>query len=146
MRDVISDPTAGQRARDVRDRPDGVRRRLDPTDPRYRRARVDSGQAAPSPDPTDPTYGAEAEPGRRTEMRVLVRRTGRGVGASLPLVIAGRPMGHVHGLARGEGSAEHLRVAGSPVGQVIGGRPDERRWARRTARGYVLRLRGLRSA
>lgn len=158
MREVISDPTAGRRARDIRDFPARLRRRVDPTDPRYRRASGAGGRAGPNPDPTDPTYGAEAESGGghadptdaraagRTEMRVLVRLEGRRVGAALPLVIPGRPVGHVHGLARGEGFAEHVNVAGSPVGQIIGGRRDEKPPASRARRACVVRLRGLRSA
>lgn len=61
MRDAISDPTAGQRARDIRDFPSGLRRRVDPTDPRYRRGRLDGGQAMPNRDPTDPTYGPDLD-------------------------------------------------------------------------------------
>jgi hypothetical protein len=61
------------------------------------------------------------------------------------MVIAARPLGHVHGLARGEGSAQHAKVVGSPVGQVFGRRRDERLRASPARRGGVLRLRGLRS-
>lgn len=127
-----TDPTYGPGAKARRpDRPGGRRRRH---------------AAHPGEDPTEPHPGAHPGSSDRVDIRVLVRRTGRGVGTSLPLVVAARPMGHVHGLALGEGSTEHLRVAGSPVGQVFGRRRDERLSGPAAGRVYVLRLRGVRSA
>ena len=147
MRRAISDPTAGERARQINAFPGKLRRRVDPTDPTYGTSAEESdgprGRDSDAPD-NDTTDARTAS--RRAEMRVLVRRTGRGVGASLPQPIAGRPMGHVHGLARGEGSREHLSVLDCPVGQVIGCSLNETRRARPAAATYVLRLRGLRSA
>jgi hypothetical protein len=50
MRQAISDPTEGERARKIGPYQDRLLRRVDPTDPRYR----ERGETRPSSDPTDP--------------------------------------------------------------------------------------------
>jgi hypothetical protein len=50
MRRAISDPTAGERARKVGPDQGRLPRRVDPTDPRYRKR----GETRLSSDPTDP--------------------------------------------------------------------------------------------
>jgi hypothetical protein len=61
MRPPTVDPTAGERAREIRAHP-GARRRIpDPTAARYGELLPDSGELASdaprTPDPTNPEYG-----------------------------------------------------------------------------------------
>ena len=56
MRQAISDPTAGERARNTN--PDRPLRRMDPTDPRYRDQRATSHGSDPTdPRPVGQTFG-----------------------------------------------------------------------------------------
>ena len=61
MRPPMLDPTAGQRARTIRERPGVPQPILDPTDPRYRKLSLAHGDLAAESrsvfDPTDPECG-----------------------------------------------------------------------------------------
>jgi hypothetical protein len=61
MRPPTSDPTAGERAREIRAHPAAPHPIVDPTDPRHGTspggARAPSGAAGRVLDPTDPAYG-----------------------------------------------------------------------------------------
>ncbi len=64
MKQVITDPTAGQRARDLREHPSAPQRITDPTDPRYgeltRGAQAWAAAGRRIVDPTDPKSGGHA--------------------------------------------------------------------------------------
>ena len=65
MRRKTFDPTAGRRAREIREQPEIPQRILDPTDPRYGELVADTYRQPGSPrrvvDPTDPRCGKLAD-------------------------------------------------------------------------------------
>jgi hypothetical protein len=65
VRPALSDPTAGERARRIREHPGAAEPIMDPMDRRYGESQLDDparrAKAGVISDPTDPQYGAPAD-------------------------------------------------------------------------------------